>query len=211
MSAEETIRVLIATSNPSKVAALLRLLEPYPVEPVQAEAVGLDRFKIPETGGDYQEIAERKAVTFAKKSGLLSIASDGGVEIPVLQGRWDGLKSRRFAGPGDEDRIEKLLTMLRGVPPASRTVRFHEAVALALPDGAIVASGQSAGPIGRLSEAADPRRREGFWLPSLWLYPPRWVTEWDLTDKERARLRTAWDGVADDLKPELKAFFGGPE
>lgn len=95
---------------------------------------------------------------------------------------------------------------MRGLPPERRTAVFREAVALAEPDGRVIASGECAGDAGRITERADPRRRSGFWAPSIWLYPPRWVTEWDLTNAERAGIRTAWDAVADALRPALSAW-----
>jgi hypothetical protein len=100
--------------------------------------------------------------------------------------------------------------MLDSIPPEGRAARFHEAVAVADRDGKILSSEQRPGPIGRIAETPDGRTRPGFWVPSVWLYPPRWVTEWDLTDAERAELHTAWDGVAAAMRPRLEQWAREP-
>lgn len=203
-------RVLLGTWNPSKQAGLRRLLDGLPVRAVTPEEIGLEEISVREDGWTFRDNAEYKARELARRAGVATLASDGGLEIPALRGRWEGLKSRRFAGPGDRDRITTLLAMMQDIPPESRSARFHEAVALAEPDGSIVASAQCAGPIGRIAEQADPRQHPGFWVPSLWLHPPRWVTEWDLTEDERSCLRTAWDVVGDVLRPTLADWTAGP-
>jgi XTP/dITP diphosphohydrolase len=202
-------RVLLGTWNPSKQEGLRKLLEGLPVEPVTPEQIGLAPIEVREDGWTFEDNAVHKARSLARAAGIPTIASDGGLEISALRGRWEGLKSRRFAGPGDEDRITALLAMMRDLPVQSRAARFHEAVALAEPDGRLVASAQCPGPIGRIAETADPRSRPGFWVPSVWLHPPRWVTEWDLTPDERSTLRTAWDAVGDALRPGLAAWAAG--
>jgi XTP/dITP diphosphohydrolase len=202
----ERRRVLLGTVNPSKQASLRKLLAPFPVEIVTPDEAGMEALALREDGWTFKDNAEYKARAYARASGMPSVASDGGLEIPTLRGRWEGLKSRRFAGPEDEDRVTALLKMLEGHPPESRAARFHEAVAMAEPSGRIVASAQASGPIGRIAEEADARTRPGFWLPSLWLYPPRWVTEWDLEPEEKEGLQTAWDAVAERLAPDLQRW-----
>jgi XTP/dITP diphosphohydrolase len=201
-------KIVIASANPSKQAELRRLLRGLPLETLAPDEAGVEDLRPREDGWTFQDNAEYKARAYARRSGLPAIASDGGLEIPILRGRWEGLKTRRFAGPDDADRIRALLDLMGTIPPEGRAARFHEAVAVAEPDGAIVISAQRAGPIGRIAETPDSRRRKGFWVPSLWLYPPRWVTEWDLTDEERARRHTAWDAVAAVLRPKLEAWCG---
>jgi len=202
-------KVLLGTWNPAKQDALRRVIYGMGVTVLTPEEAGLDRLVIPEEGRTYLDNAVLKAKFLAHAAGIAAISSDGGLEIPALGDRWKGLRSRRFAGPTDEDRIRALLEMMEGIPAERRTARFHEAVALVETGGRIVASAQQAGPDGRIAEQADPRRVEGFWVPSLWLYPPRWVTEWDLEDAERRVSRTAWDAVADEVRPGLALWAAG--
>ena len=201
-----TRKILLATENPSKQMELRRLLRGLPLTPVTPDEAGVAGLRPREDGWTFEDNAVHKARVYARMAGMPAIASDGGVEIPILRGRWEGLKTNRFAGPEDADRIHALLEMMKDIPEEGRAARFHEAVAVAEPDGTVVASAQKPGPIGRIAETPDPRSRPGFWIPSLWLHPPRWVTEWDLTDDERAHLRTAWDAVAECLRPRLSAW-----
>lgn len=204
-------KIVLGTSNPSKQAELRRILRGLPFEPLTPEQAGVGGLQPREDGWTFQDNAEYKARYFARMAGLPAIASDGGLEIPVLRGRWQGLRTNRFAGPEDTDRIQALLEMLKDVPAGGRAARFHEAVAVAAPDGKIIATTQKPGPIGRIARTPDARSRPGFWIPSLWLYPPRWVTEWDLTDEERANLHTAWDAVAQTIRPCLADWLrSGP-
>lgn len=185
--------VLLATTNPAKLEELRRILAGLGVTattPVEAGAAG-PFFR--EEGETHLEVAVAKARAWAAASGLPALASDGGLSIPSLGTRWDGLRNRRFAGPTDDDRIAALLALMDGVSAVRRTAALREAVALALPDGEVVAAAEAEGPRARVAASPDARRRPGFWVSSLLLYPPRWVTEFDLTPAERGRMVTAWD------------------
>jgi XTP/dITP diphosphohydrolase len=201
--------ILLATGNPAKQAALRRLLAGLRVTPVTPDEIGLAAPAVAEDRPTHRENAEEKAIAYARAAEIPAIASDGGMEIPVLGGRWDGLCTRRFAGPTDDGRIRALLALLDGVPPWERTARLHEAVAAATPGGNLIASRAASGPWGRLAESADYRVEPGFWIPALWLYPPRWVTQWDLREEERAALETAWDAVARGMRPALRCYLDG--
>jgi XTP/dITP diphosphohydrolase len=201
--------ILIATSNPTKQTALRDLLSRLHCEPIAPGEAGAAELPILENSPTHLGNAERKAQAYARANGRPAIASDGGLEIPVLGEAWDGRLTRRFAGPSDADRIAALLELLRGVPKERREARFHEAVAIAAPAGQVIASVECAGPWGRLAEMADTRATSGFWIPALWLYPPRWVTVWELTGEERAALRTAWDAVAHALRPAMRCYLNG--
>jgi XTP/dITP diphosphohydrolase len=202
-----TRKIVLGTQNPSKQAELRRVLRGLPLTPITPEEAGVAGLEPREDGWTFEDNAEYKARYYARMAGLPAIANDGGLEIPILRGRWQGLRTRRFAGPNDQDRIHALLALMKDVPVEGRAARFHEAVAVATPDGKIIASAQKPGPIGRIAQTADPRTRPGFWIPSLWLYAPRWVTEWDLTDEERKNLRTAWHAVAETIRPCLAEWL----
>lgn len=201
--------ILLATTNPAKQMALAHLLDGLRVTVVTPEEIGLAEPMIAEGHATYRENAEEKAVAYAAAAEIPAIASDGGLEIPSLGAQWDGLRTRRFAGPTDSDRIEALLALLAGIPLERRTARMHEAVAFATPGGRLVASSQEAGAWGRLAESADPRVELGFWIPALWLYPPRWVTQWDLFDGERSAIVTAWEALAGALRPAVRCYLDG--
>ena len=200
--------ILLATNNPAKQDALRGLLRGLSFTIVTPAEIGIRELSVVEERPTHQGNAEDKAAGHARAAGILSIASDGGLEIPALGQLWDGLRTRRFAGPADADRIAALLGMMDGLQGEARAARFHEAVAVASPRG-LVASVERAGPWGRLAEIADNRASPGFWIPALYLHPPRRVTEWDLTPEERAGLRTAWDESGLILRPALRCYLNG--
>lgn len=201
------MRIILATTNPAKQEALRRLLLGLDVQTISLHDFGLPEQSVAEDGPTYRVNALAKATAYALAAGEAAIASDGGLEIPALGNAWDGLRTRRFAGPSDADRLAALLELLRGVPPKRRSARFHEAVAIVAPDGTPVASVECAGPWGRLAEAPDSRASAGFWVPALWQYPPRWVTEWELAEAERGKLTTSWDMVRESLLPALRCYL----
>jgi inosine/xanthosine triphosphate pyrophosphatase family protein len=200
--------ILLATNNPAKQDALRDVLRGLSFTIVTPAEIDLRELSVDEDRPTHQGNAEVKAAAHARAAGILSIASDGGLEIPALGQLWDGLRTRRFAGPGDDDRIAALLGMLEGLQGEARAARLHEAVAVASPRG-LIASVERAGPWGRLGEKPDHRASPGFWIPALYLYPPRWVTEWDLTPGEESDLRTAWDEAAQILRPALRCYLNG--
>lgn len=200
--------ILLATHNPAKQDALRGVLRGLSFTIVTPAEIGLRELSVDEDSPTHQGNAENKAAGHARAAGILSIASDGGLEIPALGQLWDGLRTRRFAGPGDHDRVAALLEMLDGLQGEARSARLREAVAVASPRG-LVASVERAGPWGRLAETADERASPGFWIPALYLYPPRWVTEWDLTPGERTLLKSAWDEAGLALRPALRCYLNG--
>jgi XTP/dITP diphosphohydrolase len=140
-------RILVATTNPGKVAEIRAMLG-RPGGRVQW--VGLADFKeiveIEEDGQTFAENACKKALGYAKATGLWTIADDSGLVIGALGGQ-PGVKSARFAGerPKGTDRklidrrnIAKVLKLLEGVPRDKRTARFVCCLCLAGPEKVLV-------------------------------------------------------------------------
>lgn len=122
------MRVVLATSNPGKLAELQALLSPLSID-VRPQS-DFTRVSAEETGLSFIENAILKARHAARASGLPAIADDSGLEVDVLHGA-PGIYSARYAGPNasDGDNLEKLLESLRGVPPARRRARYQCALA----------------------------------------------------------------------------------
>jgi XTP/dITP diphosphohydrolase len=160
-----TASILLATSNPGKIAEFRKLL------PDIVRVVSLDELGIvlpPETGQTFAENAIAKAIAAAQEAGMLAIADDSGLEVDVLDGA-PGVRSARYAGnPGnDEANRARLLAELRGVPPEKRTARFRCAVALASPDELIAwEEGVCEGSI-----AEAPAGQYGFGYDPIFLLP----------------------------------------
>jgi XTP/dITP diphosphohydrolase len=143
-------KILVATTNPGKLGEIRQMLGG------DIEWVGLSDFpgipEIEEDGSTFSENARKKALGYAKATGLWTLADDSGLVVDALGGQ-PGIKSARFAGANDRDpaslklcragrrdlldkkNIEKLLEMLKDVPKEKKTARFVCCLCLAGPDG----------------------------------------------------------------------------
>ena len=122
-------QIVLATSNPGKIAELQTLLSPLPIEWIPQT-----QFNIPdieETGKTFIENAILKARHASKLSGLPALADDSGLVVDALDGA-PGVYSARYAGKHatDEERIQKLLEEMRDVPPTDRGAAYHCVLAL---------------------------------------------------------------------------------
>lgn len=150
-----TLRLVVATHNPGKVAELRRILAGCAVELLDADAVALG--DVEETGTTFTANALIKARAAVESCGLACVADDSGLVVDALGGE-PGVRSARYAGThGDDDaNLRLVLERMRGV--ADRAARFVCAAALATPDGR---EWTSEGVLeGRLIEA--PRGTGGF-------------------------------------------------
>lgn len=140
--------LLIATHNKAKLRQMSQYLKDLPYQIVSLNDLGID-FDVEETGTTFAQNALLKATTYAKLSGLLTLADDSGLEVEALGGE-PGIYSARYAGPNktDEQKIDYLLDKIKEVPEGKRQARFSSAVALAWPDGTTkLYEGQSTGAI----------------------------------------------------------------
>ena len=128
-------KLLLATNNKGKIKELQDLLLGLGAEIIIPEDLDLD-LKIEESGRTYLENATKKALAYAKKSNLLSLADDSGLEVEVLAGA-PGIFSARYSpkpGANDQDRRQYLLKQLQGhARPWS--AKFRCTVVLAAPGG----------------------------------------------------------------------------
>src|SRR5439155_18492008 len=91
---------------------------------------------VEEDGKTYKENSQKKALFFAKKSGLMALSDDGGIEIAALNNE-PGIHSRRWLGYSatDEELIKHMKKVSRELPDDNRTAFFKTVVSLALPSG----------------------------------------------------------------------------
>jgi len=137
-----TRKILVATTNPGKIAELTAMLEADVKWLTLADFS--DIAEVPEDGLTFTENACKKAVGYAKATGLWTIADDSGLVIDALQGG-PGIESARFCGEESEDRklidhknIAKVLKLLEGVPTEKRTARFVCSLCLANPEEILI-------------------------------------------------------------------------
>jgi XTP/dITP diphosphohydrolase len=196
-------RLLIATNNRGKLEELQALLQGLPIELALPADIGLT-LEVEEDGRTYAENASKKAVAFARASGLVSLADDSGLEVDALGGA-PGLYSARYSpkpGATDADRRARLLAALHG-KPRPWTARFHATVAVAVPDGPVrLAEGNCAGEI-----IPEERGAGGFGYDPVFLLPGRGLTMAELAADEKNRLSHRARAV-EAAMPILKNVFG---
>lgn len=212
-------RIIAATSNPAKLQELQRLTgELATVVPLSLNVNDPAWAEMDdETGTTIEEIAASKATGWSRllaARGLdsLTIASDGGLEIPALGAAWDPRRTRRFAGEGatDLERSERLLNLASGLSDDERVISWREAVAIA-DQGRLLGVWSASGPPGRLARTlrADLlERAPGFWVPALWEVPAfsfRRLAE--LTREERDRLGDHWSMLREPVHAALTSHL----
>lgn len=128
-------KVLIATTNPAKFAEISQYLSDLPLAFVSLRDVAITQ-EVEENGTTYEENSQKKAVEYAKLSGLPAISDDGGLEIAALGGL-PGVNAKYFgdAKGSDEAIIEKMKKVIADAPSDKRQVVFVGVNTLALPTG----------------------------------------------------------------------------
>jgi XTP/dITP diphosphohydrolase len=127
--------LLIATTNPGKRREYQELLAGLPLRLLDLNDVGLGNMDVEENGTTVEENAALKARAYAKASGLYALADDTGLFVDALGGA-PGVYPARYGGPGltQQQRRQKLLSELAGVPDEQRTARFMCVIALGSPE-----------------------------------------------------------------------------
>lgn len=130
-------KLLVATTNPGKAREIGRFLAGLPFEVVGLAEV-LPGLSYRERGKTFLENARGKSLYYGRKSGLLTLAEDSGLEVDALA-RAPGVRSARFAPPNPDDakNLRKVLARLEGVPWKNRRGRFVCAMVLSK-DGRVV-------------------------------------------------------------------------
>jgi len=178
------IDLVIATRNKKKLREIRELLADLDFNVL---SIG-DFDEIPEVeedGDTFEKNARKKAVEVARVTGRLTLADDSGLEIDYLGGR-PGVHSARFAGENatDEDRNEKALKLLKGVPEPERAARFRCAIAIASPDEQVeIVLGTCEGEI-----ASEPRGSAGFGYDPLFIVPEYGKTYAELGQEKKNQI-----------------------
>ncbi len=200
--------LLVATTNPGKLAELQEFLSDLPLILVSLKDVGIT-INVEETGKTFEENAILKAMYYAKLSGLPTIADDGGFEIDALNGE-PGVKSHRWihedAEDEDEELIQYALFRLKDIPLDKRGAQLHLVLAFATPEGKTWTSEASVRGIVPLKAASY--RRKGFPYRSL-LYLPelsKFYNHDELTQEENKTYNHRRKAV-EELKPIIQKIL----
>jgi len=160
------MRLLLGTRNPGKqreIAAVLEALAAgrgVSLEVVSPGEAGIHD-DIEEAGASFEENSRDKARAYFRRSGLPTIADDGGLEIHTLGGE-PGVRSRRWPGQAadDETLIRYALERLAEYPaPEDRGARLRTCITY-LDD---TVEGQECAAVeGTIATEASPRRVAGY-------------------------------------------------
>ena len=104
--------IVIATNNSHKLEEIGDILNDLDYKIYSLEDVNLGGIEIVEDGKTFEHNALIKARTIAKKTGLIAISDDSGLEVDAI-GKKPGVHSARFAGEGatDEENRKKVLAL----------------------------------------------------------------------------------------------------
>ncbi len=120
--------LLIATKNAGKVPEISQPLEgtPFRIISLLDLPATLD---VEEHAMTYEGNAIIKAVTYGRRTGLLALADDSGLEIGALEGE-PGVQTARFLSGTYREKMTTLLEMLKDVPDDKRGAVFRAVVAI---------------------------------------------------------------------------------
>jgi XTP/dITP diphosphohydrolase len=196
------VRLVLATRNPGKVRELRALAEGFGLQ-LQDLTAWPDYRPPPEEGTGFAENARIKATAACRALGAAALADDSGLVVARLGGR-PGVHSARYAGPGADDRANRLrlLAELRG--ERDRRARFVAVLALALPDGRVVyARGELEGEI-----AEEERGHGGFGYDPVFFCPQVGCTLAELEPEAKNRISHRARALA-VLAPTLRRLAAG--
>jgi XTP/dITP diphosphohydrolase len=176
------IPLVIATTNPGKVAEMQDLLTGFPIQLKSLTDFG----PIPaveEDGETFDENAYKKASFTAKILGIPALADDSGLVVDALDGA-PGVLSARYAGENatDEQRVAKLLQEMQG--KTNRCAAFECVLSIAVPSGpALTYEARCEGLV-----AEQPVGQSGFGYDPIFFYPLLKKTFGQMTIKEKSQV-----------------------
>ena len=205
------MKILVATTNPGKLEELSELLGDIGTE-IQwsslREFPGID--EVVEDGNTFAHNARKKALGYAKATGLWTLADDSGLMVDALDGQ-PGVFSARFAADEcpsadrkviDKANYQKVLHLLKDVPDSQRTARFVCHLCLADEKEILLEATGTVeglihdGPVGENGFGYDPI----FYIPSLQ------KTAAQLENHEKNQISHRGDAI-EKLKPLLKSIL----
>ena len=164
--------------------------------------------EVKEDGLTFVENACKKAVGYARATGLWTIADDSGLVIDTLEGG-PGIESARFCGEKSEDRklidhknVAKVLRLLEGVPTEKRTARFVCCLCLASPDEILI---ETEGTLEGLI-AEEEVGENGFGYDPIFFVPQLNKTAAQLTPEEKNAISHRGEAIR-KLKPILNKLL----
>jgi len=184
-------RLLIATTNPAKLAEYRLLLRDLELDLVSLADVGINDAP-DESGATFEENARIKARFYFERAHTATLADDGGLEIDALGGE-PGVRSHRWLNSGVDDSdqalVNEVMRRMKDVPIGQRSARLRATTALIYDDGGKVRERVAEAAIeGVIAERAYPVLRAGFPYRAVLFMPERNCFVGELGDEEEAKI-----------------------
>jgi len=184
-------RLLIASTNPAKLAEYRMLLRGYALDPISLRDVGIAD-QPEETGATFAENAILKARYYFERAQMPTLADDGGLEIDELSGE-PGVRSHRWlsgsADDSDEALVAEVIRRMASVTENRRSARLRNALALVYRVGADRCERITEGTLeGVIASSAYPTITRGFPYRSVLFLPDRDRFLVELSEEEQAQL-----------------------
>jgi XTP/dITP diphosphohydrolase len=168
--------------------------------------------EVKEDGTTFIENASKKALGYAKATGLWTIADDSGLVIDALGGA-PGIESARFSGQICADRtlidhknIAKVLELLKSVPAEKRTARFVCSLCLANPEQVLIQTQETLEGLITENEIGE----NGFGYDPVFFVPNLDKTVAQLTREEKNAISHRGNAIR-KLKPLLTQLLKNSE
>lgn len=197
------LKLLIATRNEGKLGEFKNFLSDLSLEILSLEDLKITE-DVEENGKTYKENSQKKALFYAKISGLPAIADDGGIEITVLGGL-PGLRTKRWLGfeMSDEEILKHLTKVAKELPDNNRQAFFKTIVSFATPNGNVWSFGGNIEGI--IAKKPYLRHLKGYPFRSFFYIPQieKYYHEDQLTEDGQKRYNHRYKAIQ-KLKPILK-------
>jgi XTP/dITP diphosphohydrolase len=173
--------LLLATTNQGKIRELKARLQNLPLDIFSLQDLHLTQV-FPETGQTFSENARGKSLFYSRHWKNLTLAEDSGIEIDYLKGA-PGVYSSRFAGPDatDEDNLQKVLRLLKEIPPDKKKARFVSCMVLSCRSRVITEIQEHANGL----IISEKKGQRGFGYDPIFYYPPLGKTFAQLSPDEK--------------------------
>lgn len=177
-------KLLLATTNRGKTQEIKEFLKSLPVRIYALHDLNIKAF-FEEKGRTFLDNAEGKSLFYSQNWEDMILGEDSGLEIDHLDGA-PGIVSARFSDPGatDEKNIQKVLLLMKDVPPKDRLARFVSCMVLSR-KGKVLTTIQEEvqGVI-----TTEKKGRSGFGYDPIFYYPPLQKTFAELAPAEKNKV-----------------------
>lgn len=174
-------KIILASNNKGKIREISEILSPLGFEVISLKSAGID-IDIEENGTTFKENAAIKARAIFEMTKTAVIADDSGLSVEYLNGA-PGVYSHRYGGENatDEEKNQKLLGELEGVPDEKRNASFICSICYIDNDGREhFVQGECKGKIGY-----EPKGENGFGYDPIFMYGDKSFAEIPADEKNK--------------------------